>query len=194
MKRKILAFFIPVILSAISGCASHTKPIAQPPQKAWWHDSEQVKNRVSITTDEFSKKSTYYGEAYGDDNFGGFVSGYVDVLLIRAGTDKNSKIPIWYQVYIEAVATDFRNFTSAIDADGESMEVVSIGRERGGCFAGKNYGCSHELLGVTVSKEYLEKHTARGLRFKLFGQNGNQVVNISAQSIEGFLMALPKQK
>jgi hypothetical protein len=90
------------------------------------------------------------------------------------------------------VAKNSRYFRSGYDTNGNSLDITPITIEHERCDSGNGL-CSNEHVGVNVSKEYLEQHAKEGLRFKLIGQNGEQIINISGPSIEGFLMALPQK-
>lgn len=186
-----MKFFLIFALLALVSCAAPPQPTTYTPPPINWDDPLETKNRAYVDVDEFTKVTNYLAEVRGDNEWGGFVDGWVDRLLIRAISTRDSKTPVLYQIYVVAVAGKSRYFTSAYDSDGNSLDVTRIGTESDTYYVVRKSYVSKETIGVNVSREYLESHVKKGLRFKLIGQYGEQVININGPCIEGFLLSLP---
>lgn len=157
----------------LSGCVS------QP--KINWTIPEETQNRVQIENDEFEKTIKYRGPD---------VSEGIDAVFIRAWNDLKTKTTS-YQIYVsDYYWGDWRFYRTAYDSDGNNLDTTLIDRDIGSC---GQYRCSHyEHVGLNVTREYLEKHTASGIRFKLSGKAGEEIFSIPGAYIKGFLDAVPQ--
>jgi hypothetical protein len=190
---KIQHYILIAILTALMGCVAQPKKQSIAPRPTIdWNNPIETTNRVRVKIDEFTKNTKYVGpniaihRGLDHSPFG------TQDLFIRAWITKDDKKPT-FQIYVHSLAGDWRHFTSAYDSDGNSLDVTIISRDVGGCIGGGGV-CTHEHLGLNISKSYLEAHIENGLRFKIRGKSGEEIHTIIGSYIEGFLSALRKQE
>lgn len=180
------------MLFMLVGCTPQTKreqPLTAPVTIDWRNPSETT-NSVIIENDEFTREKKYFGpnivihEELGQAQFG-----TVD-LLIRAWKTKQSTTPE-LQIYVHSLSGDWQHFYGAYDSNGEKLDFLLISKEVGECLGGTGV-CTHEHIGINVTQEYLRKHIATGLRFKVIGKNGDEIYTINGPYIQGFLFAVNK--
>lgn len=164
-----------VVVLSFSACAA---PSPRPQHDL--SDPVTVRTQTTKTYDEFKKITTYLGPDLSPVRY--------EALLIRAfGPDARNMM---YQIYVrDQYGKQWRFYNSAYDSDGNKLEFLSISRDVGSC----RYGCDYyEDMGIGVSRQYLEQHKTTGLRFKISGRGGEEIYQIPAGYVRGFLDAIEK--
>ena len=89
--------------------------------------------------------------------------------------------PILYQIYIVYNDAGWAFLESAVDSDGEKMDLVQISRDvlRGSFIT--------EHVALTVSREYLEARKIRGISARIYGSRRNIDIVLPSIYIDGFL-------
>ena len=166
--------FLVLFCVSIAGCA----------QSINWNDPLAIANKVEIRKDDFKKVTSFIGPNCALDEPS-------DTLMLRAFKGRENSIE--YQIYVadeylyEIIrgGSGWRYYSSAHDSDGNSLGVTVIARQVDWC---GSYKCSYvEILGLGVTREYLEERKARGITFKISGKNGEEVFSIPATYVQAFL-------
>lgn len=140
------------------------------------NDVSSVANFTMVKYDEFEKTTKYTGpNASGNE---------IDYLLIRGWKRKSGIIS--YQIYVsDYYPLNWHFYNRAFDSNGELLDMVTIDREVESCHSYCSY---RETIGLTVTRNYLEKAKNTGIRFKLSGKSGEDAIfSIPAAYIKGFL-------
>lgn len=167
-------FFLIAMILIQSGCAHRIN----------WSDPADIAKGVQVQQDDFRKVTSFIGPNCAPDPM-------EDTLKLRAfkGRDGTTE----YQVYVADEYTSdigrsgsgWRFYNNALDSDGTRLEMITISRSVDTC---GRYRCFHtEIIGVQVSREYLEERTARGLRFKIGGTGGEEVFWVPPAYVQAFL-------
>jgi hypothetical protein len=170
------SFFIVWIasLTFFSGCV----------QSINWNDPLAIANRVQVKQDDFKKVTSFIGPNCALDQT-------ADTLVIRAWKLGDGNVE--YQIYVadeyvyEVIrgGSGWRLYSLGHDSDGNSLEATVISRNVNWC--GRNV-CSYvEILGIGVTRGYLEERKDRGITFKISGKSGEQIFTIPAAYVQAFL-------
>lgn len=171
MLKKILLISI---LGILTGCGT-----PRPPTN--WNDPESVKLRMNIEYDEFEKVTTFRGPLVG-----GIYGEHGSHVYIRAWKKNDS---FTYQLYtVDNFPGDWKFLETAFDSNGIELPTTPISRKVDQC--GKNGCWFYEIVGVDVTREYLEKNMGDGIRYKLRGKAGEAVYSIPPEIIKGFLLVV----
>ncbi len=178
MKKIIL---IPIISFILCGCMS-ANPVFDTPL-----ESEQA---VICKTDEFSKNTTCDGanqttESIGKDANTGSVS-YLRMLYTRDKSNKHFVI----NGHIPCMGWCFPD--RAIDKDGTSMDFKRTDGEVMTCMTGSGSCLTYEYFTIKTDRKYIEKHKENGIAIKIYGKNGDSIIELSPVYIQGFLNAINK--
>lgn len=178
--RTALGFSLPLaILVTVAGCAA-------PRINA--HDPVQVGRNILVEHDDFKKITTYTGPNCAADQ-------PTDALFIRAF--KTSSETVAFQVYVSDIYTHehlrggpgWRFYSAAHDRDGNTLPMDLISRHVNWC---GRYVCEYlEVVGVRVTRSYLEDRANQGLSMKISGTGGEEIVSIPAAYIQAFLKRVP---
>lgn len=133
---------------------------------------------VQVERDDFKKQTRFMGPNCAAE-FG-------NSLFLRAWKRDSAPGAIDYQVYaIDNYTSDWRFYSEAYDSDGQRLDFMSIDRKVGYC---SKYVCSKdEHMGISVSHDYLVKHSGTGMTFKVSGRGGEKVFALPASCIQAFL-------
>ena len=149
-----------------------------------WNDPQETASRIEVNYDQFKKITTITGPNCAPDP-------HDDELMLRAWKLESGRIE--FQVYISDKYTyeivrgglGWRFYTQAHDNNGEQHPVVQISRTVNWC--GRNT-CSYlEVVGVTVTRDYLAAHSTNGIMLKISGKGGEQIISIPGPYIAAFL-------
>lgn len=135
---------------------------------------------VKVTKDNFKKLTKYEGAEL---NYGELRSMFLRQSKID-GVMNHS-----YQFYfVDNYDGGWRFYDSAYDSNGNRLDAISIDRSVGSC--SKYFGCSHwEHVGVSVSREYLQKNSDTDFQIKISGRGGEVIFNVPADYVRYFLDA-----
>lgn len=178
--RPLIGLSVPLVflLTAI-GCAS-------PPINA--NDPAQVGRNILVEHDDFQKVTTYTGPNCAADQSN-------HVLLIRAFKTRSETVA--FQVYLSDTYTyeqlrggsGWKFYSMAHDNDGNSLPTDVISRHVNWC--GRNVCEYLEIVGVRITRQYLEDHANRGLSMKISGAGGHSIATVPAAYIQAFLRRVP---
>ena len=102
-----------------------------------------------------------------------------------------------YQIYVEDEYTHeiqrsglgWRFYSAAYDSDGNPLPTQKISRTVNWC---GRYVCSYlEVLGIDITRKYLEERKESGIAVKISGKNGEEVLSIPAAYVQAFLSVSP---
>lgn len=153
-------------------------------QRINWNDPMAIANKVEIKHDEFKKLTSFDGPNCAADQPD-------DTLVIRAWKMRNGDMH--YQIYVADEYTHevarggagWRFYSSANDSEGNKLETLPISRHLNWC---GRYVCSYrEILGIQVTRDYLEERKTRGIRFKISGRNGEETFSLPPAYVQAFL-------
>lgn len=163
------------LLLTLSGCA---------PRVINWADPQETASRIQTNYDQFKKVTTITGPNCAPNP-------QEDALMIRAWKLESGRIEL--QIYVSDEYTyeimrsgiGWRFYSIAHDSEGQQLPVVQISRAANWC---GRYNCSYlEVVGVTVTREYLEAHETSGITMKISGKGGEHIVTIPGPYIQAFL-------
>jgi len=143
---------------------------------------ETTERTVNKTYDEYKKMTMYTGPNVAEDDRD-------DSLLIRAW-----RIDGLDQTLYQIVMSDQYDFShwifydSAWDTSGNKLDVSLIDRRVMSCRNG--YCTYNEIVGVNITREYLERHATSGIKMKVSGKIKDSVCFIPAGYVKGFLSAV----
>lgn len=166
--------FLLIIALLLSGCV----------QSINWNDPLAIANRVQVKQDDFKRVTSFTGPNCALDQA-------TDTLVIRAWKSRDGNIE--YQIYVadeylyEVIrgGLGWRFYSSAHDSDGNSLDTTVIARNVDWC---GSYKCSYiEILGIGITREYLEERKDRGITVKVSGKNGEEIFSIPAAYVQAFL-------
>jgi hypothetical protein len=157
------------LVVSLQGCGS-----MQP--EAVLTNPQSVASLVKVNVDDFKKETTYEGP--------NAARRYPGMVFLRAW--KASDGTFSYQIYVaDTYRGDWRFYDSAHDRDGNQLKTVQIKRKVDSC---DRYGCEHtEHVGLTVTKKYLQQRLNEGLSFKVSGSGGDEIFDLPAAYVQGFL-------
>ena len=155
-----------------------------------WNDPTDIASSVVVKHDEFKNVTSFDGPNCAPD-------APDDGVLIRAWKMRNGDMH--YQLYVQDEYTyelvrggpGWRFYSSSNDSDGNNLETIRISKHVSWC--GVNACSYREILGITVTRDYLEERKTRGIRFKISGRNGEEVFYIPATYVQAFLSVVPKK-
>lgn len=160
-------------LLGLGGCA------AQQP-KVNFDDAAAVTQAVDVKRDDFKKTTTYRGPyIQGKDS---------DTVYLRA-TKIDLDRSVVYQIYaVDFYYGDWRFLKDTYDINGNPLKSQVIDRKVHSCAGGSCLKGEH--IGVEVSRDYLEKSIAQGIRIKISGKGGEEIFAIPGPYVKGFLEAM----
>lgn len=174
--KSMLALLFAVFV--IAGCAGMEK-YKYNGNSYDFNDPVAVSEKTVTKTDKYTKSKTLEAPILYLDNDGSICN-----LTVFKDVSDDKIIIMVMDTYFR----DWRFYFGASDSDGKSLNFVSLDREVKYCNRGS---CTYnETFALTVDKEYLEKHSASGIEFKVFGKRKDQVFHIPAGYIKGFLNAM----
>lgn len=145
---------------------------AKPPVKK---SNERLKSKIKRTYDEFRKQREYTGEDV--------LEGFGEVFL--RGIKPDNVEPI-FQIYVADIYQGpWRFYRTTWDSDGAELETVQITRNVVSCGGWECY--RNEEVAISVTRDYLEQHRTKNIRFKLSGPGGEYVFTVPAAHIDAFL-------
>lgn len=163
------------LLLLLSGCG---------PRIINWDNPQEAASRIEIKHDPFQKVTTITGPNCASNP-------QEDALMLRAWRLDSGRTEI--QIYVSDEYTyeimrsgvGWRFYTLAHDSEGHELPVVQISRAVNWC---GRYKCSYlEVVGVTITREYLVAHEATGIILKISGKGGEYIVTIPGPYIQAFL-------
>jgi hypothetical protein len=147
------------------------------------NDPVSVSKAVSTKADEF-KKTQIFEAPRGN--------GFAPMSMFLRASKSNKTGVIAYEIYLtssEALPPgESKGFTSAYDQDGLKLDLESVVKTESTC--SKSLCIVNEELSILVDRNYLEKHQAKGVRFRLYSKVRNDDFTLSPGYIKGFLMAV----
>lgn len=188
MKNKIIfkwfCLFCTLFILTISTARGETQPSPSSTPSAT--DSEQVKppvkksndrlkSKIKRTYDEFRKQNEYTGEDVLD--------GFGEVFLRCIKPDNGEPI---FQIYVADIYQGpWRFYRTTWDSDGAKLDTVEITRNVVSCGGWECY--RNEEVAISITRDYLEQHRTKNIRFKLSGPGGEYVFTVPAAHIDAFL-------
>ncbi len=151
------------------------------------NDAGQVAQAVTVSHDDFEKKTTYEAPEM-DGELGAGLKIY-----LRAIRLDNPQETI-YQIYVYSFYPNPSpaNYSRAYDNDGNQLKLLDLDTQVVSC---DQYDCSYdEQVAINVSKEYLIAHEAKGESFKIAGHGVSRVFYIPGAYIAGFMKAVNGNK
>lgn len=142
------------------------------------NDPQAIKTAIRVEHDDFKKHTNFTGP--------NAAKSLLDRIFIRAWK-ADSTGSITYQIYVESAYSygEWRYYYAAFDSNGNSLNTTQISRNVDNCTPG---GCiHHEHLGFNVSRNYLEQNQETGIRFKITGKAGEEIVSLPPAYIQAFL-------
>ena len=132
-------------------------------------------DKVKVEYDNFKKLTNFKGQSLINSGSEMFLRGW----------KLDGKKDTTYQIYVvSSYGGDWRFYNSAYDSDGNRLDFTSISRDVD-C---SKYGCTHyEHLGLSVTKQYLNKNKSLGINFKVSGKAGEATFLMPGSYIEDFL-------
>jgi hypothetical protein len=167
------ASILTLAMLALAGCT--TASLEGPPNPSI---ATAVTAGTTRKTDQYTKITTITGpEMKFDPSYRGY-------WMLRFVTAKASDGEVLgtYQLYVSYWAQDWAFLDRAHDRDGTSLELISIDRD-------VRNGIS-EIVGITVTRAYLEAHRGTGIDIRIDGKRENWNVLVPGYYIDGFLQAL----
>lgn len=154
-----------------------------------WNNPIEIANAVRIEQDDFKKMTTFTGPNCAADQPD-------DIVRLRSWKLRGSTLG--YQIYVSDEYTypiggrrpGWRLYSEVFDSDGNRLPTTLINRHLDWC--GSNV-CSYiETLGVDIGISYLEARKDRGIKFKISGNNGEEVFSIPPAYIQAFLSVVQR--
>lgn len=142
---------------------------------------ESIKTRVESRYDQFRKVTTIVGPDIGIAFLG-------KSLLIRAEkSDRDGSIA--FQIYIrDRYSGQWRFYSAAYDDSGMEIDLTALSRRVDSC---QQSTCFYiEDVGLNVSKRYLEEKRYSGVRFKILGNYGEEILEIGSPYIRAILSSV----
>lgn len=166
----------------LSGC--FLAPIAELPEPNW-NNPIETKSRVIVENDNFEKIVKYTGPIMR------IVVSPVEVqnISLRSKTSLKTGNTL-FQIYTSNTYSDYdwRFYDKAYSSEGDKLEVTLISKDVD-CYKNR---CSHiEKIGIDLTRDYLEKHSETGIKYKVIGKSGSGIFFLPAAYIKGFLSAVP---
>ncbi len=90
----------------------------------------------------------------------------------------------FYQLYIDEIFSEWAFIDSAHDIQGRSFDVVEIKREV------TQSASVREIVGVELSRNYLDEAAVSGINMKLKGRYGSAIAQVPAFYVKGFLQCV----
>ena len=178
MNLKFIA--VGVFSLLLSGC--YAPPPVELPIN--WDNPSETKNRVVIEKDDFKKTIQYVAPTMR------IVVSPVEVqnITLRSKTSLKTGKTL-FQIYtLHNYDDNWRFYDKAYSSEGEKLEVTLISRDVD-CYKSM---CSHiEVIGVDLTRDYLEKHSETGIKYKISGKVDGGIFFVPAGYIKGFLSAIP---
>ncbi|WP_271410043.1 hypothetical protein [Pseudomonas sp. Q1-7] len=142
---------------------------------------------ITVKYDEFTKSTTYNGKIIQEKSLRGEP---YNVVLSGLVASKSSTGTGYSLVTLSSYeGKKYRHYRSATDISGESLPITSVDRNvecrSSTCFL-------RESMAIVFSREALEARTSSGIRIRLEGLRGSQIVELSAQYVASFLAAVPR--
>ena len=118
---------------------------------------------------------------------------YYDNMLIRGAINTTTKSVTFIQLYADLTFFDkWGSISNAIDTNGVRHEVVRISTDVD-CKNSDMFGCKlTETVGITIDENFLRNNQG-GFEIKVSGSK-DQIIKVSAQMVEGFLLGLSEAK
>ncbi len=182
MKQYCATVIILCLCYSLSGCAS-------PSINA--NDPQEVSRHIKVQQDEYMKSTSYTGPNCADDQTN-------HIVLIRAWKTRDEIVT--YQIYLSDMytyarlqgGTGWKFYSLAHDIDGNSLPTATISRHVNWC---GRYTCQYqEIVGVTITRKYLEDRSDRGLSIKISGTGGQGIATVPAAYVQAFIDNVPDRK
>ncbi len=178
-----------IVISAfsilLSGCfAPPLQPTPPPPPKIDLNNPIEIKNKVSIKNDNFEKTVTYQGPDIDID----ISETEVQTINLRSKTSLKTGNKL-FQIYTSNIYEgSWRFYDKAYSSEGDKLEITLISKNVD-CY---KHRCLYiEVIGVNITRDYLEKHSETGIKYKVSGKYGSSIFFVPAAYIKGFLSAVP---
>lgn len=137
--------------------------------------NNRLKSKIKRTYDEFRKQSEYTGEDVLD--------GFGEVFSRAVKPDNSAPI---FQIYVaDLYQGPWRYYRTTWDSDGTKLDTLQITRNVVSCGGWECY--RNEEVALIITRDYLEQHRTKGLRFKLSGSGGEYIFTVPAAHIDAFL-------
>jgi len=161
---------------AIPSSTPTKKSVAEPPAKSVEKKSnERMKSKIKRTYDEFRKQREYTGEDV--------LEGFGEMFLRCIKPDNGEPI---FQIYVADIYQGpWRFYRTTWDSDGNKLDTAEITRNVVSCGGWECY--RNEEVAISVTRDYLEQHRTKNIRFKLSGPGGEYVFTVPAAHIDTFL-------
>lgn len=177
--KKLTLIILSLLFISMYGCAKR-----QTQYDSYQHDSykapEKPKYEVSMKKDDFKKITTFTGNIiYEGANL--HLRGWKETL--------NPNVDALIQIYVSSsYFNKWRSFEIAYDSNGTKFEIDRIGHDINSC---NRNGCwFEEDIGITITKQYLEGHQNKEMKFQVSGTGGEIVITIPAEYTRKFLDAV----
>lgn len=188
--KKLILIILSLLLISMYGCAkrqTQTSFNSSGNSTSTAVEKPKPKYEVTVERDDFQKKTTFTGNS--------IKSGDNDIFLRGWKVDSLPNADATVQIYAALPYLDFgtgwHSYEVAYDPDGARFETVQIrqdvSREVG---IGRFYRTLHEDIGITVTKQYLESHKDKELKFQISGKGGKTILFIPAEYTRKFLDAI----
>lgn len=82
-------------------------------------------------------------------------------------------------------------YHTAHEIDGDALPTEVLSRSVNWC--GKDECQYVEVVGIAITRPYLEDRIAQGLTLKISGTRGEEIVNVPAAYVQAFLKRVPEQ-
>ena len=150
----------------VAGCVVQGKRIPE--------TAEGIASSVKRTEDPYTQTITVMAEP--------FVLNHTRYLLRSIKSTKTNDEAM--QIYISCWKTDWVFLERAADSRGNALKVSVIDREV------LRDGTVTEIVGVEVSREYLENHARTGIDLRIDGKRGKLPLFLPGWYVSGFLQAV----
>jgi len=188
--KKLIVIILSLLLISMYGCAkrqTQTSFDSSDSSTSTAAEKPKPKYEMTVERDDFQKKTTFTGNR--------IKSGDNDIFLRGWKVDSLPNADATVQIYAATQYLDlgagWSLYEVAYDSDGTRFEIVQIrqdvSREQG---IGRYYRTLHEDIGITVTKQYLESHKDKELKFQISGKGGKTILYIPAEYTRKFLDAI----
>lgn len=190
MKWMVFTGYMVSLCFSLSGCAFSSIDEHKPLEVTSRIEVTREEFKIAVTQDESTKVTSYTGPNCAENP--------VDhIVLIRARQIGDE--PVMYQIYVSdryiherlRSGTGGKLYHTAHEIDGDALPTEVLSRSVNWC--GKDECQYVEVVGIAITRPYLEDRIAQGLTLKISGTRGEEIVNVPAAYVQAFLKRVPEQ-
>jgi len=126
---------------------------------------------VTYEYDEFSKTGTYITPMFDSND---------SIIFLRAVKSEKLQI-VTYQVVALIYSRNWGFYEYAIDKEDNSFDLRLMGKK---VISGNLF---KEIVGIELTRKYLEDHANTGMTFKIYGKKGDKIISVPTIYIGGLL-------